>query len=202
MKIVSRWDSLKVLHQAEAESMRLLVEAAVKACANLQGANLQGANLQGANLQGADLWGANLQGANLQGADLWGAKSEITDLTAFLASGLGAVFSGKNKRATLYRVTNADGSGKYNGEFKQEPGRVDVDHKPAGEGTCVAGIHATSAQIAWSYFDMNIKNQLWAIEFTREDLLDCDGKKVRLRGGWCRKVDWPWGWKKQEQDNG
>ena len=46
-------------------SLRLCVEAAVSARANLAGANLDGANLAGANLAGAYLARANLAGANL-----------------------------------------------------------------------------------------------------------------------------------------
>jgi len=78
-KIVSRRDSSKVLYQAEAESFKALVEAAVKAGADLGGAYLGGAKLGGANLGEADLGGANLGeaylcGANLYGANLCGAK--------------------------------------------------------------------------------------------------------------------------------
>ena len=52
-----------VLFSLETESLKLCVEAAVKARANLTRANLTGADLTGANLTGAV--GANLTGANL-----------------------------------------------------------------------------------------------------------------------------------------
>ena len=72
-----------VLFSVEIGSLRLAVEAAVKAKADLRGADLRGADLREADLREADLWGANLGEAdlgeanlgeaNLGGADLWGA---------------------------------------------------------------------------------------------------------------------------------
>jgi hypothetical protein len=50
--------SCAVLFSLETDSLKLCVEAAVKARADLQGADLQGADLRGADLQGADLRGA------------------------------------------------------------------------------------------------------------------------------------------------
>ena len=61
-------------HEAEENTLRLTIEAAVTARAYLAGANLAGANLAGANLAGADLAGANLAGADLAGAYLAGAN--------------------------------------------------------------------------------------------------------------------------------
>jgi len=90
LQIKSRWNSEKILYQGEAESFKVLIEAAVKSGANLRGANLHGANLRGANLQsanlrganlyGADLSGVNLSGANLYGANLYGANLQSADL--------------------------------------------------------------------------------------------------------------------------
>jgi uncharacterized protein YjbI with pentapeptide repeats len=70
-------------HEAEGNSIKITLEAAVKARANLARAylaradlaraNLDGANLAGANLAGAYLAGAYLDGANLAGAYLAGA---------------------------------------------------------------------------------------------------------------------------------
>ncbi len=74
MEIRSRFDSDKILFTAEADSMKDLVEKAIKSRANLYGANLYGANLYGANLYGANLTGANLYGANLTGANLYEAN--------------------------------------------------------------------------------------------------------------------------------
>ncbi len=62
-----------VLFSLETESLKLCVQAAVKAEAYLLGADLLGADLGGADLGGADLRGAYLLGADLLGADLGGA---------------------------------------------------------------------------------------------------------------------------------
>ena len=88
-KIKSRYNTT-VLFSLETESLKLTLEAAVKAKvslygaylygAYLEGANLEGANLEGANLKGAYLEGANLEGANLAGANLAGANLEGANL--------------------------------------------------------------------------------------------------------------------------
>ena len=52
-----------VIFSLECASMKICVEAAFSAGANLRGANLVGAYLRGANLRGANLDGANLVGA-------------------------------------------------------------------------------------------------------------------------------------------
>jgi hypothetical protein len=74
-----------VLYSGGGESLRDVVEAAVKARANLARAylaraNLDGANLDGAYLAGAYLDGANLDGANLARANLAGANLDGADL--------------------------------------------------------------------------------------------------------------------------
>jgi len=61
-------------HEAKNNTLRLTLEAGVKAGANLGGANLTGAYLGGAYLGGANLGGANLGGAYLGGAYLTGAN--------------------------------------------------------------------------------------------------------------------------------
>ena len=63
-----------VLFSLECKSLKICVEAAVKASANLAGANLEDANLAGANLARAYLTGANLARAYLTGAYLTGAN--------------------------------------------------------------------------------------------------------------------------------
>ena len=72
--------SVLFTHEAEANSQKITLEAAVKAGANLAGANLAGANLAGANLAGANLAGANLARANLAGANLAGANLDGANL--------------------------------------------------------------------------------------------------------------------------
>ena len=71
-EIKSRWNG-SVLFSLETDSLKLCVEAAVKAKADLRGAYLSGADLGGADLGGAYLRGAYLSGAYLSGADLSGA---------------------------------------------------------------------------------------------------------------------------------
>jgi hypothetical protein len=75
IKILHRF-TLAVLfeHDAEDNTMRLTVEAAVKSGADLSDANLRGANLRDANLRGANLGVANLRDANLRDANLRGAN--------------------------------------------------------------------------------------------------------------------------------
>ena len=68
----------KALFSLECGSLKLCVEAAVEAGANLFGADLRGADLRGADLRDAylrdaDLRGAYLRGAHLRSADLYGA---------------------------------------------------------------------------------------------------------------------------------
>jgi hypothetical protein len=72
--------SLLFEHDAEENTLKLTVEAAIKAGANLAGAYLAGANLAGANLAGAYLAGAYLDGANLDGAYLDGANLDGANL--------------------------------------------------------------------------------------------------------------------------
>ena len=91
IKIVSRWDSNKVLLCGQYESVKdCLVKnknadlsGANLSRADLSGANLSGANLSRANLSraylyGAYLYGANLSGANLSRADLSGAQNYLS----------------------------------------------------------------------------------------------------------------------------
>ena len=109
IEIKSRYNSTTIF-TAEAESLLLAVEAAVKSGANLTRANLYGADLSGANLSGANLtranlYGANLSDANLSGANLYGADLSGANLTRANLSGAnlyGANLSGANlTRANL-----------------------------------------------------------------------------------------------------
>ena len=68
MKILNKFSDA-VIFEDDAPSIKLTVETAVKARANLCRANLGGADLRGANLCRANLRGANLRGADLRGAN-------------------------------------------------------------------------------------------------------------------------------------
>ena len=84
-EIKNRWSG-EIIFKTEAMSIRVAVEMAIKAKADLSGANLSWANLSwadlsGANLSGADLSGANLSWANLSWANLSGANLSKADLS-------------------------------------------------------------------------------------------------------------------------
>ena len=80
IQITARFTGLVLFeHEAENNTMKLTLEAAISAranlaCANLACAYLARANLAGAYLAGAYLDGANLARANLDGANLDGAN--------------------------------------------------------------------------------------------------------------------------------
>ena len=77
IKIVSQWDSSKILLCGEYESIRECLEKNRNIYlkgARLVGADLEDARLEGARLVGADLVGADLEDARLVGADLEDAR--------------------------------------------------------------------------------------------------------------------------------
>ena len=77
IQITARFTGLVLFeHEAENNTMKLTLEAAISARANLAGANLARAYLAGANLARANLAGAYLDGANLARANL-DDKSEL-----------------------------------------------------------------------------------------------------------------------------
>lgn len=67
-------DTVLFEHDCENNSVRLTMELARKAGANLYGASLSRADLSGADLSGANLSRADLSGAGLSYADLPGAS--------------------------------------------------------------------------------------------------------------------------------
>jgi len=115
-----------VLFSGEFGSMKLCVEAAVKANtdligaalsgvdlsrADLSGANLSRANLSGANLRWADLRWADLRGANLSRADLSRADLSRANLSGADLSGanlIGANLRGANLRGADLSVIRDD----------------------------------------------------------------------------------------------
>jgi len=111
-------DAVLFGHDAEENSLKLTLDAAVSAKANLRGADLSGANLRsanlrdasldGANLRGASLDGASLDGANLRGASLYGANLRGASLDG--ASLDGASLDGANLRGANLYGANLDGA--------------------------------------------------------------------------------------------
>ena len=128
IKIVSRYDSTKVLFVAACDTMREAVRLAIASRADLRGADLRGADLSGADLRGANLYGAdlsraNLRGANLSGADLRGAHLSSAHLSSADLSGAdlsgadlsgadlyGADLSGADLRSANLRSANLSGA--------------------------------------------------------------------------------------------
>ena len=91
-----------------------------------------------------------------------------------------------------YRTTDANACGRHTPEFIQTPGRIDVDHDPKGHSTCVRGLHVASLSTAWTYFGIDPTARLWRARFRMDDVLDCDGQKIRLRGCVCEEIPVPW----------
>jgi hypothetical protein len=85
IKIVSRFDSSKIIVCGEYENIKDCIEK--NRDKSFYGASLRGASLRGANLQGANLQGADLRGADLQGAD--GKKLEIISNNILMFGGFG-----------------------------------------------------------------------------------------------------------------
>jgi len=92
-----------------------------------------------------------------------------------------------------YRITKKNGRGIYNDAFTQLEGYHYEEHiDPMGMGTCTRGIHVASAARALRYSGRKLQQlQLWRVRFSKSDLLDCDGEKARIRGGYFEKVEWP-----------
>ena len=74
IEIKTMWGEVIFTHEKENNTVKDILQEAVRSGADLYGANLRGANLRGADLGGANLGGADLYGANLYGADLYGAN--------------------------------------------------------------------------------------------------------------------------------
>jgi hypothetical protein len=90
-------------HEQENNTIRITLELAVKARANLTEANLTEANLYGANLTEANLTEANLYRANLRGANL-------TEANLYRANLRGADLTEANLRAANLRGANLRGA--------------------------------------------------------------------------------------------
>jgi hypothetical protein len=118
---------------------------------------------------------------------IWQGKE---DRLLFMSNLIGIVFD-KDGYATAYRTTQKDGTGRYTKDFVQSEGEwYEEDVAPAGSGTCRKGIHVSSAPIAWTYFGVDFEAQMWEVKFKKEDLLDCDGEKARIRGGVFTKINY------------
>ena len=124
IKIVSRWDSSRVILHGTYENIKDCLEknrGTNLRCTDLRGADLRGADLGGADLGGANLWGANLGGADLRGADLGSANLGSADLEganlgdAYLggANLRGADLRGADLGSANLRGTDLEGAKNY-----------------------------------------------------------------------------------------
>ena len=138
--------------------------------------------------RGGDWYGGNWRGGVWRGG-VW--RDTRINRLEFMASMCGIVFNEDDGIATAYRSTRANCHGRYDYSFIQKEGRINVHYAPAGVGTCVEGLHATSMGKALVYFGIDNDALLWEVKFARDDLLDCDCEKVRLKGGTCRQIPWP-----------
>ena len=144
VKIVSRYDSNKVLfehevtdeQQASGIAIRATLEAAVTAKAYLSGANLSDANLSDAYLSDANLSGANLSGAYLSGAYLSGANLSGANLSgAYLSDAYlsDANLSGAN-------LSGANLSGAKGADFAIAMTRILPEGELIGWKSCKSGV--------------------------------------------------------------
>ena len=151
----------------------------------------QGGSWHGGIWQGGEwdngIWLSGIWRGGLWHGGTWlAAESRIH----YMASLAGIAYDGTQYLG--YRVTQRDGRGRYTDTFVQPEGNYyEDDIPPSGSGTCVAGIHVTSAARAWTYFGIDPNAQMWEVRFSREDLLDCDGEKARIRGGVFKKIERP-----------
>jgi hypothetical protein len=120
------------------------------------------------------------------GGEWRGAEDRIL----FMAARLGIVFD-SDGRATAYRSVRHDMTGKYSRKFVQELGEQTYDHAPAGSGTCCRGIHVSSADRAYTFYGVDPSSKLIRVTFRRDQLLDCDGEKARISGGFFEEIPWP-----------
>ncbi|MEJ0004416.1 MAG: pentapeptide repeat-containing protein [Pararobbsia sp.] len=104
IEIKHRW-SLAVLfsHDVENNTMKLTLEAAVRAGSNLRGSNLRGSNLRGSDLRDSDLSDSDLSDSDLSGSNLRGSDLSDSDLS-------GSDLRGSNLRGSNLRGSNLRGS--------------------------------------------------------------------------------------------
>jgi hypothetical protein len=147
---------------------------------------------RGGTWRGGVWWGGDWHwGEWLGGTWYVGTWRGPEDRLLYHAALIGIVFDAEGW-ATAYRTTQADGRGRYSVDWVQPEGvYLDPDAAPAGAGTCVPGIHITSAGRAWTYFGVDPSCQFWRVRFRREDLLDCDGEKARILGGEFTRIARP-----------
>ena len=84
-----------IIFECDAKSIKIAVEMAIKAKADLSNSDLHGADLSGSNLRGADLSGSDLSGSNFRDSnmsqiknDFWAILSVVPKEVSFLRHSL------------------------------------------------------------------------------------------------------------------
>jgi hypothetical protein len=108
-----------ILFSHDCSTLKICVEAAVKAGADLRGADLREANLYEANLYEANLSGANLSGANLYEANLYRAYLYEANLSGANLSG--ADLNGAKLKGVYLRGANLYGADLSGEKLKHAP---------------------------------------------------------------------------------
>ena len=187
MKVeIKNQTSGSLLFTAEAGSIKLAVEAAVKSGANLSGADLYGAILRdafldGANLSGADLHGANLSGANLYGANLRGAILDgAKGINKYICTPL-LMLLDQPGPIRAYKLVTAEGKGpQYPSKFTYAVGRDYYEENANCDDTeqCAAGINLCT--LDWAIKEWREGYRILIAEFTAKDIaaipIATDGK--------------------------
>ena len=111
---------------------------------------------------------------------------------SYMLSLSGLHYNSQTKTIIGYRTTNKNGTGRWNSNFVQIEGEYFEENlPPSGQGTCIKGIHIASAARAWTLLGVDKDCQFWRVEIKKEDILDCDGEKARIRGGIFTKIEKP-----------
>ena len=186
--------SKTLLYEADANSLRECLEAAVRSEAYLSEANLSGAYLSEAylsmaNLSMADLSMANLSGANLSRAYLSMANlSGAEGLNKYITTPMYLLLAQPNP-IRAYKIVNSKYGGIYKSGLKYEVGKtISVDQWNDNEGEpCGAGINLAS--LDWCLREYRKGHKVLLCEFNREDIvcipIGSDGK-FRVKS--CRVV--------------
>jgi len=133
------------------------------------------------------VWRGGVWRGGVWKSGVWEGKE---DRLLYMVSLCGVSFDEERDEFVGYRTTMRDGKGRWNGKFVQVEGEYYEEDVPkSGVGCCVRGIHVTSQARAWIYFGVDENCQMWEVRFKKSDLLDCDGEKVRIRGGSFKKID-------------
>jgi len=157
------------------------------------GGEFSGGEFRDGEFSGGVFSGGVFSGGEFRGGEFRGGewRDERYERVPYMLAMLGIV---PECDGTLigYRSTAADGCGRYTKNWSQPIGEYyETDLPPAGLGTCVKGIHVSSAAVAWTCFGIDPTAQLWRVKFQLADVLDCDGTKARIRGGHFERMAWP-----------